>query len=572
MSLGVYNGAADISSGDHDDDDDGVGHGVGHGDGREVVLPDNRSQPPAAARHDARHVVASEISDSDDDIDDDDDDDDDEDMDEEEYDGIDERIRIGTVTAATEVNQAESDELSDDMSDYSTDNSHDIDRVNSTIESITPELVAQTRRFLKREGSTRFLEEYLPTTARSRDIIRLIAQLGFVMKRLPAEDSDESNLMDYVNVLNHAMMKVVAERDRLEHVSTFEDALQLINKSNKILIITGAGISTSLGIPDFRSSKGFYSMVQHLGLSDPQEVFDLEIFNSDPNLFYSIAHMVLPPENTYSPLHSFVYLLQHKGKLLRNYTQNIDNLESYAGILPQKIVQCHGSFATATCMTCRTQIPGEKIFDKIRSKQIPYCRQCELTRKKLLKRDEDAYIPENFGVYKPDITFFGEALPSRFHDLVLKDIAECDLLISVGTSLKVAPVADIVDKVPHHIPQILINKDPIDHCNFDVSLLGYCDDVAALISHRLGDDWSLPHEQYEKIRLSNGENLRIELVDSHLREYEIVNLDQEQVMKEKVIAAEHGRDEATRPEKGGEEKEEEEEEDDDDDDDDSDII
>ena len=60
------------------------------------------------------------------------------------------------------------------------------------------------------------------------------------------------------------------------------------------MVITGAGISTSLGIL-IRSSQGFYSMIQHLGLSDPQEVFDLDLFLNDPNIFYSIAHMILPP-------------------------------------------------------------------------------------------------------------------------------------------------------------------------------------------------------------------------------------------------------------------------------------
>ncbi|CAI4327977.1 BAM_G0008490.mRNA.1.CDS.1 [Saccharomyces cerevisiae] len=85
---------------------------------------------------------------------------------------------------------------------------------------------------------------------------------------------------------------------------------------------------------------------------DPQDVFNYNIFMHDPSVFYNIANLVLPPENIYSPLHSFIKMLQMKGKLLRNYTQNIDNLESYAGISTDKLVQCHGSFATATCVTC----------------------------------------------------------------------------------------------------------------------------------------------------------------------------------------------------------------------------
>ena len=111
-------------------------------------------------------------------------------------------------------------------------------------------------------------------------------------------------------------------------------------------------------------------MIQHLGLSDPQEVFDLDLFLNDPNIFYSIAHMILPPNQIYSPLHSFIKLLQDKNKLLRNYTQNIDNLESYAGIHKENLIQCHGSFATASCITCGYKVDGEIIFQKLKIKKF----------------------------------------------------------------------------------------------------------------------------------------------------------------------------------------------------------
>ncbi|KAG2734969.1 hypothetical protein G9P44_001183 [Scheffersomyces stipitis] len=391
------------------------------------------------------------------------------------------------------------------------------------VDEIEPSVIVETRRYLKQNGNMKFLEKYLPTAASSEDIVRLILQLGFIPRDMPAPNN--ANIMDLIRVLNHAMIKVKSIRERLDNVRTIDDVLDQIQGASKILVITGAGISTSLGIPDFRSSKGFYSMVQHLGLSDPQEVFDLEIFHADPSLFYSIAYMILPPEEIFSPLHSFIKVLQSKGKLLRNYTQNIDNLESYAGIKPDKLIQCHGSFASATCVTCKYQVKGETIFPQIRAKEIPYCPKCIKARKALLKKDDDAYIPESFGVFKPDITFFGEPLPKAFHDSIGYDLGECDLLISVGTSLKVAPVADIVDKVPENVPQILINKDPIDHCNFDVSLLGYCDDVASFLANRLGEDWNLPHKDYDSIRGEDpyGSNLEIDQVDPEFREYQIYN-------------------------------------------------
>lgn len=137
-------------------------------------------------------------------------------------------------------------------------------------------------------------------------------------------------------------------------------------------------ISTSLGIPDFRSKDtGLYSKLAHLGLSDPQEVFDIHVFREDPSIFFSIAKDILPTEKKWSPTHGFIRLLQDKGKLLTNYTQNIDNIEANAGVLPEKIVQCHGSFATATCVKCQYKVSGDAIFGEIRKGNIPYCIVCK---------------------------------------------------------------------------------------------------------------------------------------------------------------------------------------------------
>ena len=143
-------------------------------------------------------------------------------------------------------------------------------------------------------------------------------------------------------------------------------------------------ISTSLGIPDFRSKDtGLYSKLEHLGLSDPQEVFDIHIFREDPSIFYSIAKDILPTEKKYSPTHAFIRLLQDKGKLLTNYTQNIDNIEANAGVQAEKIVQCHGSFASATCVKCHYKTEGESIVEDIKKGIVPECVSC----KSILARD-----------------------------------------------------------------------------------------------------------------------------------------------------------------------------------------
>lgn len=120
-----------------------------------------------------------------------------------------------------------------------------------------------------------------------------------------------------------------------------------------------------------------YSRLEHLGLSDPQEVFDIHLFREDPSIFFSIAKDILPTEKKFSPTHAFIRLLQDKDKLLTNFTQNIDNIEANAGVSPEKIVQCHGSFATATCVACGYKIKGEEIFDTIKEGKIPECESCK---------------------------------------------------------------------------------------------------------------------------------------------------------------------------------------------------
>jgi NAD-dependent SIR2 family protein deacetylase len=117
--------------------------------------------------------------------------------------------------------------------------------------------------------------------------------------------------------------------------------------------------------------------LEHLGLSDPQEVFDIHVFREDPSVFFSIAKDILPMEKKFSPTHGFIKLLQDKGKLLTNYTQNIDNIEGNAGVSPEKIVQCHGSFATATCVKCKFKVLGDAIFSDIRNGKIPECTACQ---------------------------------------------------------------------------------------------------------------------------------------------------------------------------------------------------
>lgn len=294
-----------------------------------------------------------------------------------------------------------------------------------------------------------------------------------------ADQADEA----YYQLLGLAINRELNKRRRLEQYKTIDDAAMLLQKSKNIMVITGAGISTSLGIPDFRSKNtGFYSKLQAMGFDDPEHVFDIHNFDEDPMVFYKLAGDILPDLKKWTPTHEFIHLLQEKDKLLTNYTQNIDNVEANAGIRKEKLIQCHGSWATATCRKCKYQIPGDEIFDDIRNHTPSECKQClrEIADQKPgMKRkrssngskkrrgpggddsDSDgAYDIPQPGIMKPDITFFGEALPSNFFDrLRHEDKDKVDLVIVMGTSMKVAPVSEIPNFLPRDVPQIFISRD-----------------------------------------------------------------------------------------------------------------
>lgn len=122
----------------------------------------------------------------------------------------------------------------------------------------------------------------------------------------------------------------------------------------------------------------------------------------------------------------------------------------------QNVVQCHGSFATATCMVCKHRVDAEVIRNDIFAQQIPMCPKCSisgLSAEPVASTSSDQ-IPDTPSIMKPDIVFFGEGLGNEFHDAVAKDKNEVDLLIMIGSSLKVRPVALIPSSIDPSVPQV----------------------------------------------------------------------------------------------------------------------
>ncbi|CAN8003968.1 unnamed protein product [Ixodes pacificus] len=227
---------------------------------------------------------------------------------------------------------------------------------------------------------------------------------------------------------------------------TIDNIAEVIKHSgtSRVLVMAGAGISTASGIQDFRTpGSGLYYNLQKYHLPYPEAIFELDFFFTNPKPFFEYARELVPGKYAPNAAHFLPALLHRKDKLLRMYTQNIDSLGRLAGIPDEKLVEAHGTFSTATCTICTARHTLEDIKKEIDEGTVPRCREhgCK-------------------GVIKPDIVFFGEALPDRFY-MYAQDVSETQVLIVMGTSLEVMPFAGMADEVPSDVPRLLMNNDRV---------------------------------------------------------------------------------------------------------------
>ena len=320
-------------------------------------------------------------------------------------------------------------------------------------------------------------------------------------------------------------------RQRLVQYHNFDHAVELLKKSTNIIVLSGAGISTSLGIPDFRSDAGLFTQLSKHGYSDPEDLFHIDSFRVDPDTFFEVVADIVPPAPEgetprFTPTHAFIKLLDDKDKLLTNYTQNIDDLEAAAKVSKAKVIQCHGSFATATCCSCGRVIKAEVYLPKVRKRLAPKCPRClkrptgpqscrsksktGTKRKRQEWEDDESDIASisdaTRGIFKPDIVFYGEKVSHKFWPRFDQDKKKVDLVLILGTSLQVEPVKNILSMIPTEVPQIYISKTACTGGWPDIELLGQCDVVVAELARRAG--WSLNHEM---INIGeNGSTVKVE--------------------------------------------------------------
>jgi NAD-dependent deacetylase len=220
---------------------------------------------------------------------------------------------------------------------------------------------------------------------------------------------------------------------------------QIIKEARKILVFTGAGMSTESGIPDFRSPGGVWSKY------DPSDFYFDKIISSEKTRerywemsteFYNTMKDAVP-----NRAHLAIKTIEESGKLLAIVTQNIDNLHHKAGNSPEKIIEIHGTAFSVSCLSCGKKYDRTDIQDRLNSGvKVPYCDDCA-------------------GILKPDTVSFGQAMPQDKMEDALRYASECDLCIVLGSSLVVYPAASVPAKaVQSGAKLIIINRDetPID--------------------------------------------------------------------------------------------------------------
>lgn len=196
----------------------------------------------------------------------------------------------------------------------------------------------------------------------------------------------------------------------------YQQLADRIRAAQHCVAFTGAGVSTLSGIRDFRGKNGLYT------LPETERMFDIEVFQEDPSIYYRLAKEFIYglAEKEPSIVHQTLAALETHGMIKALITQNIDLLHQKAG--SSHVIEVHGSPSRHSCTHCSYSTSFHDVVDTARKGEVPLCPKCH-------------------HALKPDITFFGEALP---FDAIMEAQKECsmaDLLLVLGSSLTVYPAA-----------------------------------------------------------------------------------------------------------------------------------
>lgn len=208
----------------------------------------------------------------------------------------------------------------------------------------------------------------------------------------------------------------------------------LIAAAKHCVAFTGAGVSTLSGIRDFRGKNGLYT------LPETDKMFDIDVFRQTPSVYYRLAKDFIYglDEKEPSIVHQVLAGLEKQGKLQALITQNIDLLHQKAG--SRHVIEVHGSPARHSCIRCPCSVDFETVVPLARTGSVPLCPDCG-------------------SPLKPEITFFGEALPREALKEAQKECETADLLLVLGTSLAVYPAAALPQITVHAGGSVVIVND-----------------------------------------------------------------------------------------------------------------
>jgi NAD-dependent deacetylase len=211
--------------------------------------------------------------------------------------------------------------------------------------------------------------------------------------------------------------------------------------ARRIVVLTGAGISTESGIPDFRGPQGVWTR-------DPQaeKLSNIHHYVADPEIRRKswqarLAHQAWAAKPNAG--HAAIVELERRGKLHALVTQNIDGLHQKAGNSPERVIEVHGTVHDVVCLSCGRKGSMQATLDRVRGGELdPPCEDCG-------------------GILKSDTISFGQPLVPQVIDRAMRSAAEADLFISVGTSLQVYPVAGAVQLAKNAGARlVIVNAEP----------------------------------------------------------------------------------------------------------------
>ncbi|HUJ74060.1 MAG TPA: NAD-dependent deacylase [bacterium] len=235
-------------------------------------------------------------------------------------------------------------------------------------------------------------------------------------------------------------------------------AARLLAGAGKAIVLTGAGVSTESGIPDFRSATGLWSRY------DPAEFATLGAFLRDPvkvwGLFAELEELLDAQPNAG---HRALADLERQGALAGVITQNVDGLHQAAG--SRRVVEYHGSHRTYTCLRCRQRFPGTQVraMPKVPGTAMPRAPGCA----------EQAPRGGPPCLLKPDVVLFDELIPLAAQAEAAELVEQADLILVIGTSCEVYPAAEIPRQVRRAGGRVVeINLEPAQDLRPDVLLQG----------------------------------------------------------------------------------------------------